>query len=63
MVGKSVSTPIGRHFSENGVLQGISVNRQPVDAACLILAIGHSARDTFRMLAGQGFLWKAKPFP
>ncbi len=47
---------------KNGVLQGISVNRQPVDAACLILAIGHSARDTFRMLAGAGVPLEGKAF-
>lgn len=46
----------------NGRLEGITVNGQPMAAGCLILAVGHSARDTFRMLAGEGVPFESKAF-
>lgn len=46
----------------NGKLTGITVNGQPLPCSHLILAIGHSARDTFRMLAEHGIVMEAKPF-
>lgn len=33
-----------------------------IETDCLILAIGHSARDTFRMLFEEGFEMEQKPF-
>ena len=47
---------------KNGRLAGITVNGQPMAASCLILAVGHSARDTFRMLAEAGIPMESKPF-
>ena len=47
---------------KNGRLCGITVNGEPMPCSHLILAVGHSARDTFRMLAQNGVLMAAKPF-
>jgi uncharacterized FAD-dependent dehydrogenase len=44
-------------------LRGIIVNGDKrIDTEALILAVGHSARDTFRALAGQGVAMVQKPF-
>jgi len=50
-------------FRENGRITGIEVNGQE-KIACdrLILAIGHSARDTFEQLHAMGISMEAKPF-
>ena len=45
-----------------GRLTGIHVNGQPLPCSHLILAVGHSARDTFRMLAAHGVMMEAKAF-
>ncbi len=47
---------------KNGRLEGLMVNGQPMAASCLVLAVGHSARDTFRMLAEEGVPMKGKAF-
>ena len=47
---------------KNGRLCGITVNGEERPCSRLILAIGHSARDTFRMLARSGVPMSAKPF-
>lgn len=52
--------------SKNGVLQGVEIEtkdkgRLSVNCTDCILAIGHSARDTFEMLAGKILMTK-KPF-
>ena len=47
---------------QNGKLTGISVNGEPLAVSHLILAVGHSARDTFRMLARHGVFMEPKPF-
>ncbi len=51
---------------ENGVLTGIVVKSNNteyrIDTDALILAIGHSARDTFGVLKDTGFELKQKPF-
>lgn len=57
------------HFEEtlrgvsvrNGRIEGISANTD-YDTDCLILAIGHSARDTFEMLHTMGVPMIAKAF-
>ena len=57
------------HFEEtlrgvsvrNGRIEGISANTD-YDTDCLILAIGHSARDTFEMLHDMGVPMIAKAF-
>lgn len=50
-------------ITEDNSVKGIVVNNAdkiPCDA--LILAVGHSARDTFRMLFDKGIAMTAKPF-
>ncbi|MCF8010382.1 MAG: hypothetical protein K9L17_05390 [Clostridiales bacterium] len=48
---------------KNGRMQGIKVNNNEVlPADVLVLAIGHSARDTFTMLYEQAVNMKPKPF-
>lgn len=50
-------------FIENGKLKGIEINHGETMAVnCLILAVGHSARDTFRMLRGCGIPMIGKDF-
>ena len=46
----------------DGVLEGIRVNESWEPAGPVILAVGHSARDTMRMLAARGVVVQAKPF-
>ncbi len=50
--------------AKDGKLTEIELNHNEwMPAGCLILAIGHSARDTFRMLEAKGELaMEAKPF-
>ena len=43
-------------------LEAIVVNGKIIDASILVLAIGHSARDTFRMLNSRNVKMEAKPF-
>ena len=46
-----------------GRLEGVVVNgREEIDGAILFLALGHSARDTYRMLQHTGIAMEAKPF-
>ena len=58
---------VGLHM-ENGVLESIDVEdsrtgaRERVHADALVLACGHSARDTFRMVRDAGLLMEQKPF-
>ncbi len=48
---------------KGGVLAGLTVNGQrPVPAEVAVFAVGHSARDTYRMLAARGLAMEAKPF-
>ena len=47
---------------ENGVLKGVSTDQGDLPAGQLILAVGHSARDTFRMLLDSGAAMEPKPF-
>lgn len=54
-----------RLSDESGIrtLQGISVNQTEfIQTNVLVLAIGHSARDTFQMLLSRGFPMQAKSF-
>ncbi len=46
----------------NGKLTAVSVNGVREEADALVLAVGHSARDTFEMLLSQGFLMEQKEF-
>ncbi len=52
---------------EAGALRGVVVRnaggaREEIDAEQLVLALGHSARDTFAMLHARGVAMQAKPF-
>ena len=49
--------------SENGVLTGLKLeNGEIIPCDTAVLAIGHSARDTFEMLDGMGIPMEPKPF-
>ena len=47
---------------ENGRVAGALVNGERIDTENIILAIGHSARDTFEMLCDAGIHMEQKPF-
>ncbi|RML33637.1 FAD-dependent dehydrogenase [Pseudomonas syringae pv. atrofaciens] len=48
---------------ENGQLLGVQLHSgEQLASRHVILALGHSARDTFRMLHGRGVFMEAKPF-
>ncbi len=49
-------------FFEDGRLVEISINGKKQDCKYLCLCIGHSARDTFKMLKDSGFDMQRKPF-
>ena len=49
-------------LTENGAITGLKTNNGDIDCNHVILAIGHSARDTFRMLHEMGIPMEAKPF-
>lgn len=46
----------------DGKIKSVVVNNQVIDCDILVLAIGHSARDTFRMLHSRGLVMSNKPF-
>ncbi|WP_027633208.1 NAD(P)/FAD-dependent oxidoreductase [Clostridium hydrogeniformans] len=48
--------------SSNGKITSIIVNGEEVPCEALILAIGHSSRDTYEMLYKNGVNMEAKPF-
>ena len=48
--------------AENGRLAGLETNKGFLPCNRVILAIGHSARDTFRMLDAMGISMEPKPF-
>ena len=47
---------------ENGAITGVRTEEGFIPASKVILAIGHSARDTFRMLQDANVPMEAKPF-
>jgi uncharacterized FAD-dependent dehydrogenase len=48
---------------ENGQVQGVVLaDGQTIPSRHVVLAVGHSARDTFEMLHGRGVYIEAKPF-
>ncbi|RMQ47051.1 hypothetical protein ALQ04_04537 [Pseudomonas cichorii] len=48
---------------EDGQLQGVELDGgERIESRHVILALGHSARDTFRMLHSRGVYMEAKPF-
>ena len=49
--------------TDNGRLTGVKTNQGEVIACdCAVLAVGHSARDTFQMLEATGVSMEPKPF-
>ncbi|MHC4443991.1 MAG: NAD(P)/FAD-dependent oxidoreductase [Planctomycetota bacterium] len=46
----------------DGVLEALVVNHQKIPCGPVIMGLGLSARDTFRMLAQRGVKFQAKPF-
>ena len=48
--------------SKNGRLTAVETTQGQIPCQVLVLAPGHSARDTFRMLAQNGFALECKPF-
>lgn len=49
-------------FEENRVTSVTVNNKDVIDASCVVLAIGHSARDTFLLLQEKGVMMEAKDF-
>ena len=49
-------------ITENGAICGLHTNQGDIACERVILAIGHSARDTFRMLHDMNIPMEAKPF-
>ena len=49
-------------LTENGAITGLKTSQGDIDCNQVILAIGHSARDTFRMLHEMNVPMEAKPF-
>ncbi len=47
---------------ENGVLRAVIVNGERIDCGPVLLGVGHSARDTLRMLGRRGVRFVTKPF-
>ncbi len=47
---------------KNGKIDRVYINGSPVPCSALILAIGHSARDTFEMLYNKDIMMQTKPF-
>lgn len=47
---------------ENGVIKGVASQGEKFFADYVVLAIGHSARDTFSMLDGRGVFMEGKDF-
>ena len=62
-VGKStVFNALTGLRQQNGRLTGISTTQGDFACEALILAVGHSARDTFSMLMDSGLNLECKPF-
>ncbi len=47
---------------ENDKVVGIQTDKRQIATKCVLLAIGHSARDTFKKLHSQNVAMAAKPF-
>ena len=48
--------------TRNGVVEAVETSRGRIPAGALILAIGHSARDTYESLLSEGMALEGKPF-
>ncbi len=47
---------------KGSAVAGVSANNTELNACAVVLAAGHSARDTFSMLYGKGIMMQPKPF-
>ncbi|WP_411726817.1 NAD(P)/FAD-dependent oxidoreductase [Methyloglobulus sp.] len=47
---------------ENGQVRGVTAHGEVISSHHVVLAVGHSARDTFKMLYESGVYIEAKPF-
>ncbi len=56
------NTKVTGLLRENGAITGVQTEQEEILSQHVILAIGHSARDTFRMLENFGIPMEAKPF-
>ena len=56
------STQVTDILTENGIITGLETNEGMIACDNVIFAIGHSARDTFRMLHRKGIPMEPKPF-
>lgn len=56
------NTAVRNIFAENNTLTQVEAGAHNVAAQALILAIGHSARDTFEMLMNKGVFLEPKAF-
>lgn len=50
------------HLDDNNAIEAITINGERTATSCVILAIGHSARDTTRMLHTRGVAMVPKPY-
>lgn len=55
-------TRVERLVVEGGRVRGVETTRGPIACERVVLAMGHSARDTFAALADQGVPLEPKPF-
>lgn len=54
---------IDRHDAQSGQVKGVTLSSgEFIASEHVVLAVGHSARDTFQMLFDQGVFIEAKPF-
>ena len=49
-------------YIENNTVKGIKTNKGDIETDTLVLALGHSARDTFKMLYSHGLNMERKSF-
>ena len=59
------TTLTGFHVSDGAIAAAVverNGSREIIETDCIILAVGHSARDTFEMLQSKGLPMEAKPF-
>ena len=56
------NSQVTRLVCDNGKITGLEVNGEVIACDHVILAIGHSARDTFEMLLETGISMEPKPF-
>lgn len=55
-------SPVDDITLSDGRVTSVSFGGETVDCCALVLAVGHSARDTFEMLAAKNIFMEAKPF-